>query len=216
MSDFRRAGPQNDDTDTSFMIAVPPRDEVSANQFNFGGEKMEDPLFDAVEDPPKPAANNDEQDALSDVEEDEQAEEEIEAEKDLDLEELEEELDAEVEDRTQNANDTLMTEDHDETAGDPDTLLAIQKKNPKKKKINVSKYGIPVPSLPAGVVKKLATNFARTSGNSKAKLNKEALAAIMQASDWFFEQVAGDLAAYAEHAGRKGIDESDVITLMKR
>jgi hypothetical protein len=38
----------------------------------------------------------------------------------------------------------------------------------------------------------------------------------MQASDWFFEQLGEDLQAYAKHAGRKTIDESDVLTLMKR
>jgi len=53
-------------------------------------------------------------------------------------------------------------------------------------------------------------------GNSKTKLNKETLNAIMQASDWFFEQVSDDLEAYSKHAGRKTIEESDVVTLMAR
>jgi histone H3/H4 len=86
----------------------------------------------------------------------------------------------------------------------------------RNKKVKVSKHGIQYPSLPASVVKKLATTYARTSGNSKAKINKETLDAVMQASDWFFEQVSEDLGAYARHAGRKTIDESDVATLMKR
>ncbi|KAG0650237.1 Constitutive centromere-associated network cnp20 [Hyphodiscus hymeniophilus] len=68
----------------------------------------------------------------------------------------------------------------------------------KKKKIKVSKHGIQYPSLPAGVIKNLATTYARTSGNSKAKI------------------ISDDLGAYARHAGRKTIDESDVITLMRR
>jgi len=38
----------------------------------------------------------------------------------------------------------------------------------------------------------------------------------MLASDWFFEQVSDDLGAYSKHAGRKTIDESDVVTLMAR
>ncbi|KAH8162061.1 hypothetical protein CIB48_g6165 [Xylaria polymorpha] len=38
----------------------------------------------------------------------------------------------------------------------------------------------------------------------------------MQATDWFFEQLGDDLSAYAKHAGRKTIDESDMITLMRR
>jgi histone H3/H4 len=92
----------------------------------------------------------------------------------------------------------------------------VGRKVARKKKFKVSKHGIQYPSLPAGVVKKLATTFARTAGNSKAKINKETLEAIMQASDWFFEQVSDDLGAYSKHAGRKTIDESDIVTLMAR
>lgn len=80
----------------------------------------------------------------------------------------------------------------------------------------LSRYGIPVPNLPRGVVKKLATRFARTRAGSKTKLDKAAMAAIEQASSWFFEQASEDLAAYSKHAGRKTIDESDVTTLMRR
>lgn len=84
----------------------------------------------------------------------------------------------------------------------------------KQKKI--SRHGIPVPNLPSGIVRKLATRFARTRAGSKTKINKAALAAIEQASSWYFEQVSQDLAAYSKHAGRKTIDETDVTTLMKR
>jgi histone H3/H4 len=84
----------------------------------------------------------------------------------------------------------------------------------KQKKI--SRHGIPVPNLPAGVVKKLATRFARSGAGSKAKMNKATLAAIEQASAWYFEQASQDLAAYSKHAGRKTIDESDVTTLLRR
>lgn len=84
----------------------------------------------------------------------------------------------------------------------------------KQKKI--SRHGIPVPNLPAGVVKKLATRFARSGAGSKAKINKATLAAIEQASSWYFEQASQDLAAYSKHAGRRTIDESDVITLLRR
>lgn len=104
----------------------------------------------------------------------------------------------------------------DTTMQDIESVGMDNAKVVKKKKVKVSKHGIAYPSLPAGVVKKLATTFARTSGNSKAKINKETLDAIMQASDWFFEQVSDDLGAYATHAGRKTIDESDIITLMAR
>lgn len=84
-----------------------------------------------------------------------------------------------------------------------------------KKPIRVSKHDIQYPSLPSGVVKKLATTFGRHGGQN-AKISKDTLAAIMQASDWFFEQVSEDLGAYAEHRGGKTIDESDVVTLMRR
>ena len=70
--------------------------------------------------------------------------------------------------------------------------------------------------MPSAVVKKLATTFARTSGNSKAKINKDTLDALMQATDWFFEQIGEDLAAYADHAGRSRIEEKDVAVLMGR
>ena len=79
-----------------------------------------------------------------------------------------------------------------------------------------SRYGIDVPSLPMGVVKGIASSFLRPSGRKKAKLNKDTVAALMQASDWFFEQVAEDLGAYSKHAGRKTIEEADVVTLMGR
>jgi histone H3/H4 len=104
----------------------------------------------------------------------------------------------------------------DETQLDSEIVNEQQRKVSRKKRVKVSKYGIQYPSLPAGVVKKLATTFARTAGNSKAKVNKDSLEAIMQASDWFFEQVSDDLGAYARHAGRKTIDESDIVTLMAR
>lgn len=92
---------------------------------------------------------------------------------------------------------------------------AAHKGRRKKRGVKLSRHGIEYPSLPPGVVKRLAQIFAQTSG-AKAKINPETLSAIMQASDWFFEQVGDDLAAYAKHAGRKTIDESDMITLMKR
>ena len=99
------------------------------------------------------------------------------------------------------------------------------KRTKERKEQKVSRYGIPYPSLPSGVVKKLASTFARSSGNGKSKINNNlaaglisqcTVAAIMQATDWFLEQVGDDLGTYAKHAGRKTIDETDVITLMKR
>jgi histone H3/H4 len=83
------------------------------------------------------------------------------------------------------------------------------------KELKVSRYGIDYPSFPPSVVKRLANTFSRSYGGS-GKLNKDTLAAIQQATDWFFEQVSEDLASYADHAGRKTIEEADVVTLMKR
>ncbi|KAK1758531.1 centromere kinetochore component CENP-T-domain-containing protein [Echria macrotheca] len=84
-----------------------------------------------------------------------------------------------------------------------------------KRTKRISRHSIEYPSLPAGVVKRLAQTFAKTSG-AKGKINPETLKAIIQASDWFFEQIGEDLEAYAKHAHRKTIDESDMLTLMKR
>ncbi|KAH9216184.1 centromere kinetochore component CENP-T-domain-containing protein, partial [Leptodontidium sp. 2 PMI_412] len=140
-------------------------------------------------------------------------------------EELDEDPESEVELEQRNGIDAEHQEDSMlEAPGDismvdttmQDADVVAQAKVVKKKKVKLSKHGIQYPSLPVGVVKKLATTYARTSGNSKAKINKETLDAIMQASDWFFEQVSGDLGAYAKHAGRKTIDESDILAVMAR
>ncbi|KAF2427589.1 hypothetical protein EJ08DRAFT_662885 [Tothia fuscella] len=84
-----------------------------------------------------------------------------------------------------------------------------------RKELKVSKYGIQYPSMPPTVIKRLASTFSRSYGGS-GKLNKETLESISQASDWFFEQVSEDLSSYADHAGRKTIEEADVVALMKR
>lgn len=90
----------------------------------------------------------------------------------------------------------------------------ISESGPKQKKL--SRHGIPIPNIPSGVVRKLATQFARSRAMSKTKINRDTLAAIEQATSWFFEQMSEDLAVYSKHAGRSTIDESDVMTLMRR
>ncbi|KAF9888412.1 hypothetical protein FE257_008690 [Aspergillus nanangensis] len=85
-----------------------------------------------------------------------------------------------------------------------------------KKQKKLSRHGIPVPNIPSGVIRKLATRFAPARAGSKTKISKTTLAAIEQASSWYFEQVSEDVAAYSKHAGRKTIDESDVTALMRR
>ncbi|KAA8576041.1 hypothetical protein EYC84_006204 [Monilinia fructicola] len=90
------------------------------------------------------------------------------------------------------------------------------KRTSQKKKNKVSKHGLKYSSLPLGVVKKHALTFARNGASKGEKLSRDALDAVMQATDWFFEQISDDLGTYSEHAGRKTIDESDVLMLMRR
>jgi len=91
-----------------------------------------------------------------------------------------------------------------------------QLRRKRKRGIKVSAFGVEYPSLPPPVIKRIAQSYARTSGIPKTKISPDTLAALSQASDWFFEQLGDSLQAYAKHAGRKTIDESDVITLMRR
>ena len=44
------------------------------------------------------------------------------------------------------------------------------------------------------------------SGNGKMAVTKEVLRAIMQASDWFFEQLSSNLGTYVKHTHRRTID----------
>ena len=94
--------------------------------------------------------------------------------------------------------------------------------NPAAKKIRVrkvskvSRHGISYQSLPKATIRKLAAGFLRSSAGSKAKVTKDALDAITQSTDWYFEQLSEDLGTYASHANRKTIDETDVTMLMKR
>lgn len=114
-------------------------------------------------------------------------------------------------------------DDVDDTEALQDTIVSrivdhpaqrsIGRRKPGKK---ISRHGIEYPSLPVGVVKRLATTLAKTAGVSKAKLSSDTVDAIMQATDWYFEQLGDDLSAYARHAGRKTIDESDMMMLMRR
>ncbi|EDN03322.1 predicted protein [Histoplasma mississippiense (nom. inval.)] len=96
----------------------------------------------------------------------------------------------------------------------PEPAPQVMVKGNKRQKL--SRHGIPVPQLPSGIIKKLATRFARTGGGGKSRISKDTLAAIEQATEWYFEQASDDLSTYAKHAGRKTIDETDVTTLMRR
>jgi histone H3/H4 len=98
----------------------------------------------------------------------------------------------------------------------PERPAAAKQANVRKvKELRISQRGLEYPSFPAASVKKLALGFMKSQG-SKGQLNKESLNALVKVTDDFFEQIGIDLAAYAQHGGRKMIEESDVIALMKR
>ncbi|KFY18342.1 hypothetical protein V493_08687 [Pseudogymnoascus sp. VKM F-4281 (FW-2241)] len=202
---------EDDEHEATFAFAVPRREEIaiSAQAANVGvprrsigpaleGTEVEEEV-EEVEEEVQSEPGEAEED--NDLEREIELEGEIEDEEHSDIDQLEPTVDMTM-------NDTVMT----------DIQLSVKEaQKPKVKKIiRVSKHGIQYSSLPSGVVKKLATTFARTGGSGSGKISKDALAAIMQATDWFFEQVSDDLGAYAAHAGRKTIDENDVMTLMKR
>lgn len=83
-----------------------------------------------------------------------------------------------------------------------------------RKEIKTSRFGLDYSSFHPGTVKRLANGFAKN--HSKTKISKDTLAALVQTTDWFFEQIGEDLKAYADHGGRKVIEESDVVAVMKR
>lgn len=94
----------------------------------------------------------------------------------------------------------------------------IAKSKPRKPKVlAVSRQGISYSPLPARVVKKVASRFQRLYAKGrKATIKGDTLIALAEASNEFFEQFGYDLKAYAQHAKRKKIDESDVTIIMKR
>lgn len=85
----------------------------------------------------------------------------------------------------------------------------------KRKELHISRSGNEYPSFPPSTLKKLATGLLKSHGGN-ARISKDTLAALGQATDWFFERVGQDLAAYSRHAGRRTIEDADMITLMKR
>ncbi|RMZ76022.1 hypothetical protein DV738_g5146, partial [Chaetothyriales sp. CBS 135597] len=87
----------------------------------------------------------------------------------------------------------------------------------RRKRVKMTKNGHMVPSLPVGLIKHIASEVQIRNGRRKPRLGKDQVAALEQATEWFFEQVGEDLAAYAQHSRRKKqIDEADVLMLMRR
>lgn len=97
----------------------------------------------------------------------------------------------------------------------PERPASAKQRVKSTKEVRISKRGLDYPSFPAAPVKRLALSFMKSQG-SKARLSADALAALVKNTDDFFEQISIDLAAYAQHGGRKMIEESDVVALMKR
>lgn len=86
----------------------------------------------------------------------------------------------------------------------------------RKRQKRISRHGTEYPPLPQPFVRRVAQRAVQTSGLSNHRISTDVLASLTQASEWFFEQLGDDLGAYADHAKRTVIEESDVITLMRR
>ena len=86
----------------------------------------------------------------------------------------------------------------------------------RRQKKRISRHGVEYPPLPPAFVKRVAQTALQSSGLSNPRVSADTLTALTQASEWFFEQLGDDLGAYAKHAKRKTVEESDVVTLMRR
>ena len=94
---------------------------------------------------------------------------------------------------------------------------ATSKAGRRASKIMKKSYcGLPHPSFPASISKRIASTFARSLSSKPSVLDKETLKAITDATDQYFGQLINDLGIFANHAGRKNIDESDVVAVMRR
>ncbi|KAI5812648.1 centromere kinetochore component CENP-T-domain-containing protein [Pyronema omphalodes] len=99
-----------------------------------------------------------------------------------------------------------------EVSLDPNSVLQREKldqpsvKN--KKPMLIAETGTEYPPFPKRVTKKLAGNHG--------KVGNEALNTLAEITADFFAQASGDLEVYARHAGRRTIEESDAIQLLRR
>jgi histone H3/H4 len=109
--------------------------------------------------------------------------------------------------------------------GSPDAITrqmtkieaAVPSRPPRRKKLKLTKRGNVVPALPSSLVKRTAIDSVTRTGRKRPTIDRESLTALEQATEWFFEQIGEDLEAYSDHAKRrKRIDETDVLTLMRR
>ena len=86
----------------------------------------------------------------------------------------------------------------------------------KPKSLSHSYHSIGCAAMPFGVTRSVATSSAHLLGNRIGRVNKTTLNAIVEAGNLFFEQLSGDLELFAKDAGRKTINETDVVAAMKR
>ncbi|PNY24425.1 Uncharacterized protein TCAP_05635 [Tolypocladium capitatum] len=66
---------------------------------------------------------------------------------------------------------------------------------PRKQQKRISRHGVEYPPLPPSFVKRVAQTALRSSGLSNPRVSADALIALTQASEWFFEQLGDDLGA---------------------
>ncbi len=99
---------------------------------------------------------------------------------------------------------------------DSEANATVEHRIRRLKPLKKSRHGILYSSLPPKVSKRIASSFDCKSGGRQTGMSRETLGAITEAGDSFFQQLGGDLSAFAKHAGRKKIRESDVITVMER
>ncbi|KAG6038542.1 hypothetical protein E4U41_004110 [Claviceps citrina] len=141
------------------------------------------------------------------------------------LDPVQQEEDDEVERYAEAAADGALDEGHfqeaemddeSEVAQPSSAVKPRRQTRPKKAQRRISQHGIEYPSLPPSFVKRVAQTALHSSGLSNPRVSADTLTALTQASEWFFEQLGDDLGAYANHANRTTIEESDVATLMRR
>ncbi|PQK15594.1 hypothetical protein BB8028_0005g11060 [Beauveria bassiana] len=241
-SDFTLGVPADMGDQTTFMLSEPggdapatsplPRDSAAAEAAQRGGEATYSNISFIPENP--------EGESIAPFGDDDDDDDEDHGERQVfDHDEptvrqdrVEQEEDAEAGRRRASAlthGETLISEGEDSDPADAtlrqqDTTMmtpgrsapARRGSKPKKKQKRISRHGAEYPPLPPSFVRRVAHRAVQTSGLSNHRISSDVLAALTQASEWFFEQLGDDLGAYADHAQRTVIEESDVLTLMKR
>ena len=112
---------------------------------------------------------------------------------------------------------------HEATTNPPRRLTSLEvstgtsEATKRRKRQKLTRHGALIPSLPSSLIKRIATETSVRNGRRRPQLGKDHMKALEQATEWFFEQVGEDLAAYAQHGKRKkNVDTTDVRMLMRR